>query len=120
MPSPRRGRRSPMPDEKSSLDERVILDIAFDAFVEVDSLGLITGWNSKAEHTFGWSRPEAIGQPANFVVPERHRGAFESGLRTLLESEHHRQTDRPIVTTCLRRDGREFPAELAVARVRHG
>src|SRR5258708_26761195 len=48
---------------------RAILDLAFDAFVEVDSEGLITAWNSAAESTFGWPRSEVIGQPCRMIVP---------------------------------------------------
>ena len=109
-----------MSDEISSPAQHAILDIAFDAFVAVDSQGLITGWNSKAEAMFEWPPPEAIGRPAHCMVPERHRHAFEAGLRRLLSSERRRVPDRPVHTTCVRRDGSEFPGELALARIPAG
>jgi PAS domain S-box-containing protein len=103
-----------MPEEIPSLAhgevDRAILDIAFDAFVAIDSQGLIVDWNERAEATFGWSRAEALGRPALFMVRERDQQAFECGLRS----------DTRVLTTCVRRDGSEFPAELAIARVPGG
>src|SRR5580704_11723161 len=86
--------------------DRSILDLAFDAFVAIDPQGLIIDWNSKAEAMFGWSRTEALGQSALILAPERDRHAFESALRS----------DQSLLTTCIRRGGTEFPAELAIAR----
>ena len=42
---------------------RTIIETAHDAFVSIDERGVITGWNTQAESTFGWSRGEAIGRP---------------------------------------------------------
>jgi PAS domain S-box-containing protein len=102
-----------MPDEIPLTAQ--ILDIAFDAFVAVDLQGRIADWSSKAEAIFGWSRAEAIGQPAHFVVPERHHGAYDSGLRGLLSADRALGANPPVITTCVRRDGTEFPVEVASA-----
>ncbi|HWS33116.1 MAG TPA: PAS domain S-box protein [Actinoplanes sp.] len=88
------------------------LDTTQDAFIAGDSQGLITGWNIAAERTFGWAGTEAIGQPiAELLIPERlradagwmaeTRAATLSGQRVELEMQH--------------RDGRVFPAELALS-----
>ena len=95
-----------MSDEISS----ALLDIAFDAFVAIDSQGLIREWDSKTERLFGWSREEAVGRPADCLVPERYRPEFEEKLRQ----------GGSIITTGLRRDGSEFPAELSAARTPGG
>ena len=41
---------------------RLVLDTAPDAFVTLDSDGVILGWNVAAERLFGWTAGEAIGR----------------------------------------------------------
>ena len=105
--------------EPGQTDQRTsaILDIAFDAFVEVDTNGRITGWNLQAESTFGWPRAEAIGQPFQILVPPSRREAYERGFRNLLDSSPDATVKTRILTKALRRDGREFPVELIVSRL---
>ena len=40
---------------------RMIIESSYDAFVAIDSNGIITDWNQQAESTFGWGRQEAVG-----------------------------------------------------------
>ena len=40
----------------------LVLDSAPDAFVTIDSAGVIRGWNSAAERIFGWTAAQAIGE----------------------------------------------------------
>ena len=47
-------------EQKVSL--AAVFENALDAVVVMNSAGVITGWNSQAEKTFGWSRQEAIGR----------------------------------------------------------
>ena len=56
---------------ESSRRHHQIIETALDAFVEMDSDGLITNWNARAETTFGWPRSDAIGQPfSKMVIPQ--------------------------------------------------
>ena len=97
---------------------RAMLEIAFDAFVEVDSEGIIREWNSRAERIFGWSRVEAIGQPSHIIVPERRRHAYEFDVQKFLTPGNEQLLAKPIPMRGIHRDGREFPAELAISPVR--
>src|SRR3546814_20763576 len=40
---------------------RGVLNTALDAYIRMDQDGLITEWNTMAEHTFGWARSEVKG-----------------------------------------------------------
>jgi PAS domain S-box-containing protein len=101
---------------------RLVLDTATDAFVGMDSEGRIASWNTQAEHTFGWSREEAIGLPlATTIIPPQLR---ESHLRGMWH--FHQTGEAPVVNqrlelVALHRDGREFPVELSISEpIRQG
>src|SRR5271165_4445868 len=78
-----------------------ILEMAPDAFVELDPAGLIVEWNSQAERTFGWSREEAIGRPGVMVVPPRLREAWEESLRKLHEGPKEPGPVEPVAALVL-------------------
>jgi len=98
-----------------------IIETALDAFIEIDSDGLITDWNAQAETTFGWSRSEAIGQTlSQMIIPHRYREAHTQGLRLFLATGEGPVLNKRIEIAALHRDGTEFPIELAIAAIRWG
>jgi PAS domain S-box-containing protein len=100
---------------------RSIIDTAHDAFVAMDADGLVCGWNTRAEQTFGWRREEAIGQRlSHLVIPPQHRQAHEAGLRRFLDTRQGPVLNRSLELTALERSGREFPIELTIWPVRTG
>lgn len=100
---------------------RLILDTAYDAFVAIDPLGVITAWNTQAEKTFGWSREEAIGQKlSETIIPEQYREAHEKGLKHFHATGEGPVLNKRIEITALRRDGKEFPIELTIWPIKLG
>jgi PAS domain S-box-containing protein len=101
---------------QKQIDEmRRLVELAFDAFVSIDMNGTITGWNAAAETMFGWSRDEALGrQLAETIVPPSYRQAHRAGLRRYLETREAHVLNKYIELAAIRRDGREFPIELAI------
>ena len=95
---------------------RKIVDTAHDAFVAVGSDGAITAWNQQAEHTFGWSRDEILGQEAaTTIIPPQYRDTHLRAIKDLRETGTVEGMNRRFEVTALHRDGHEFPVELAVA-----
>ena len=100
---------------------RLIIETAHDAFIAIDSAGLITSWNAQAESIFGWARSEAIGRAlSETIVPAQYRVAYAQGLRRFYAVGSGPLLNRRIETTALKRDGREFPIELAIWPVQSG
>ncbi|HJV09178.1 MAG TPA: response regulator, partial [Acidimicrobiales bacterium] len=100
---------------------RTILAAANDAFIGMDEDGLITDWNRNAEVTFGWSQAEVIGRPlVELVVPPAFRDAHTEGVRRFLRTGEGPVLGRRIELQALRRDGREFPAELSIWHIDAG
>jgi PAS domain S-box-containing protein len=98
---------------------RLIVDTALDAVITMDAAGIITGWNPRAETTFGWSRAEALGRTlAQTIVPERYRTAHKQGLERYLATGDAKVLGRRIELSALHRDGREFDVDLSITPIR--
>jgi two-component system, sensor histidine kinase and response regulator len=106
---------------ESSRRHHQIIETALDAFVGMDSSGLITDWNAQAERTFGWSRSEAIGRTVSeVIIPHRYREAHKQGLRHFYDTGTGPLLNERIEITALHRDGHEFPIELAISPLQWG
>jgi len=98
---------------------RLIVDLAYSAFVAIGPDGVISGWNRQAEITFGWSRADVLGRElAETIIPPQHRDAHRRGLKHFLATGEGPVLNRVIELTALRRDGSEFPIELTISPLR--
>ena len=100
---------------------RQVFDVVLDAVITIDAGGRVVDWSKHAEHLFGWSRPEAVGERLSaLIIPHVHRAAHERGMR------HHALTgEGPVLRQrlelmALHKSGREFPVELAISPVSDG
>ena len=98
---------------------RTILEAAQDPFIAVDLGGRIIDWNSQAESVFGWTREEAIGQPADMLLPQRYAGAVDLAMREV-QNGGNRLVNRPIERVMVDRAGREIPVEVKAGYVDAG
>ena len=48
--------------QESKIAYQALLDNSFDAIIAIDSEGVITTWNHRAESMFGWKVEEVIGK----------------------------------------------------------
>jgi PAS domain S-box-containing protein len=95
---------------------RQILESAHEAFVSIDSAGIILAWNPQAEETFGWSQDEAIGRElAETIIPERYHEAHRKGITRFLETGEGPVLNQRLELAALHRDGHEFPVELTIS-----
>ena len=101
---------------------RLTIDTALDAVINADSAGVITGWNAQAETIFGRTRAEVIGRRLDeTIIPEAYRDAHRRGLAHYLKTGEGPVLNQRIEISALRRDGTEFPIEIAIVPVRsHG
>jgi PAS domain S-box-containing protein len=100
---------------------RLIIGTALDAVITMDADGLVTGWSTQAQSTFGWSRDEAIGRRlAELIIPRQYREAHDNGLRHFLTSGEGPVLKTRIEITGLHKDGHEIPVELAISPIQRG
>ena len=90
-------------------EERLTSILAADAIISVDENQRMVFFNAGAEHMFGWTAAEAMGQPFSRLLPERFR------------AEQERQMDAIAKMSTLgellglRADGVEFPLEASIS-----
>lgn len=90
-----------------------ILDTARDAFIAMNSDGVITSWNAAAEQMFGYSRAEADGrQMSELIVPVGLRAAHDSALRRYVDTRIPRLAEQYGEYDAVHRSGRTFPVEI--------
>jgi PAS domain S-box-containing protein len=98
-----------------------IVAISADAIICIDAEQNITLFNEGAEQTFGWTRDEVMGKPLEMLLPERVRDVHRTHVERFRASEAHarRMGERQEISG-LRKNGQEFPAEAAIAKVHMG
>jgi PAS domain S-box-containing protein len=97
---------------------RAIIESSLDAVITMDRQGCVVEFNPAAEKLFGYSRAEILGRMmAEMIVPPAMRDQHRRGFRAYLETGEGRLLGRRIETTGMRRDGSEFPIELAISRI---
>ena len=95
-----------------------MLESSLDAVIGMSHDGRITEFNPAAERTFGWTREEVMGRAlADVIVPPDLRAAHQRGLRRYLETGRGDVLGRRIEMRALRRDGAQFPVEVAIVRI---
>lgn len=92
-----------------------ILETAYDGFLAIDPHGAITDWNARAAHIFGLGTQEAIGRPAEQLLPEQQRAWFRKAYATFAREGTLPLFGRPTETDVLHASGRLVPVELAVS-----
>jgi protein-histidine pros-kinase len=93
----------------------LIVEAAPNAVLLVNQEGRIAYVNRKSELLFGYQADEMIGQPVKMLVPERLRGTqydFHDGMAAVPEWRQRIANRGELFA--LRKDGSEFPVELAL------
>jgi PAS domain S-box-containing protein len=97
---------------------RLVIDTSLDSIIGMDSDGRVTEWSRQAETTFGWTFAELQGQLLHdFIIPKRYREAHQKGLARYMASGAGTVLGKRIEIFALRRDGTEFPVELALSPI---
>jgi two-component system, cell cycle sensor histidine kinase and response regulator CckA len=106
---------------KSEMRKAAILHSALDCIISFDGDGRIVEFNPAAEHAFGYRKGEALGRDiSELIVQQSVRDEQpRNGHDTLFSvTNPGRALGRRIELVAVRSDGREFPAEVAVSRIK--
>jgi PAS domain S-box-containing protein len=95
-----------------------ILETSLDAIVTIDAQCRFTEFNPAAEALFGYKREELIGESMpERIIPPQFRDHHYRGMAHYLQSGEGPILGHRIEVRGMRRNGEEFPIELAVNRI---
>lgn len=101
-------------DSLSGLLLSAIVSSSEDAIVSKDLSGIITSWNAAAQHIFGYTAEEMVGQSVLKLVPADRKDEEPRILERLRRGERveHFETMR------VRKNGELFPVSLSISPLR--
>lgn len=106
-------------EENLTLDkERLsfILETANDAFISLDSDGIVREWNQQAYNMFGLTKEEAIGQSmTSVIIPPQHLKELQLEIKNDLGFVKKPVIHRQIEVQGIHTSGYSFPAEMSLS-----
>jgi PAS domain S-box-containing protein len=115
-----RGNASTHPEPLAPADLlAAIINSSDDAIIGKTTDGMITTWNPAAEHMYGYTAAEIIGQPITVLCPPDRTAEIQEILGKIRSGERIPYHE----TTRQRKDGTIFPVSVAISPVwddRHG
>jgi diguanylate cyclase (GGDEF)-like protein/PAS domain S-box-containing protein len=101
---------------RSEEHNRTILEASHDAFVGIDSEGLVIHWNRTAEQMFGWTAAEAIGTSlTSTIIPREHHRAHRAGIAEFLQTGHGEKVNQRLELPALTKGGAVIPVEMTIS-----
>jgi PAS domain S-box-containing protein len=105
-----------MPDLSERL-YREIVENARDAVIYSDRDGLIRLWNAGAEHIFGYSGPEALGNSLDLIIPESLRARHWEGYRKVMAEGRSRYESELLAVPAVCKNGSRISVEFTLVPV---
>ena len=103
--------------EEAASHYKAILETTVDAIITIDSQGIVQTFNSAAEKIFGYRAEEVIGNNVKMLMPEPYRIEHDGYIGRYLRTGVPKIIGIGRQVIGLRKDGTEFPMDLAVSEV---
>ncbi|HAV78405.1 MAG TPA: hypothetical protein DCX53_13740 [Anaerolineae bacterium] len=92
-----------------------LLESAPDAMVIVDSDGRIIFVNNQAEQIFGYKQDDMMGQPIEFLIPDRYKDHHLDHRINYFGHPKRRLMGEKLELYAQRKNGSEFPVEISLS-----
>ncbi len=96
---------------------RQLTEATLDGILLIDEDETVRLFNPAAERMFGYKAAEVVGQSAAILVPAEQRGTGGKGFFHYLENRQSQIIGRTVEIPALRKDGTEFPVEIAMSLI---
>ncbi|MCB9014899.1 MAG: PAS domain S-box protein [Lentimicrobiaceae bacterium] len=113
-------RRKKAEEELKEREERLrkIVDSSQDAMIIMDAKGFIYLWNYAAEKMFGYKAEEVLGRNLHQLIsPDRYLQTHQEAFQKYILTGQGNAIGKLIELEGLKRDGTEFPIELALSAI---
>ena len=98
---------------------RLLIANVIDAIIIINQRGQIETFNHAAEHIFGYSEADVLGQNLSILMPEPHRAAHDGYLEAYERRGEGRSLEQNRELQAVRRNGELFTIELRVSQISH-
>jgi PAS domain S-box-containing protein len=99
----------------ASIDLEQLVETLGDAIVVADASGAISLWNPAAEHLFGFTPAEALGNSLDLIIPERLRARHWAGFGKSMAKGETRYARDVLRVPAVHKDGRALSIAFTVA-----
>ncbi len=113
-------KRGELAREESDARIRGILETAADAIITINETGLIQSFNSAAEHMFGYSVQEILGENVSLLMPSPYQENHDEYIQRYLKDQTSVIFGKARELVGKRKDDSVFPMELSVSEIRVG
>jgi PAS domain S-box-containing protein len=103
--------------EETASHYKAILETTVDAIITIDSQGIVQTFNAAAEKIFGYRAEEVIGNNVKMLMPEPYQSEHDGYISKYLKTGVPKIIGTGRQVNGLRKDGTEFPMDLAVSEV---
>lgn len=93
---------------------QLVMDATLHPVMMLNEESRITQVNVSAERAFGYSSSELIGRPVDLLLPESLNFVSLAHLARSEDAPHGATASEGLESSCRRRDGSEFPAEITL------
>ena len=100
---------------RTNVDYKQLVEVLGDALVVSDTGGVIRLWNTAAEHLFGFTKAEALGNSLDLIIPERLQARHWAGYKKAMASGDTRYNSDLLRVPAIHKNGRPLSIALTVA-----
>jgi PAS domain S-box-containing protein len=99
---------------ETPIDYQELTEVIGDAVVVADASGVIDVWNPAAEHLFGFTPAEALGNSLDLIIPERLRARHWAGFGKTMATGETRYAHDVLRVPAVHKDGRALSIAFTV------
>jgi len=97
---------------------RTLVEGSADAIISIDEKMKIIQWNNAAFKIFGYPAEEALGNPVDMIIPEKHQRDHLEGVNRFLETGNGPLIGKTVEIEGVRKDSATIPIELSLSALR--